>query len=128
MVEVLDSIVGMSREVPKDIRNPSTVVRTPDLSGIIRINQHIMRIQIVYCNLARFQPDEQPGWLLDTDVQRSISYTGDNKANIDNCKSSNPLHKQYPLAYTENQLTRHTPSASQITLCPCECFIVMLSI
>jgi hypothetical protein len=34
MVEVLDSIVGMSREVPKDIRNPSTVVRTPDLSGM----------------------------------------------------------------------------------------------
>jgi hypothetical protein len=87
-----------------------------------------MRIQIVYCNLARLQPDAESGWLRDTDVQRSVSYTGDNKATIDNCKSSNPLHKQYPQAYIENQPTRHTPSASQLTLCPCECFIVMLSI
>jgi hypothetical protein len=34
MVEVFDSIVGMSNEVPKKIDDPSTVVRTSDLSGM----------------------------------------------------------------------------------------------
>ena len=73
----------------------------------------------MYCNLKRLEPTKSKHALFDSDIQKQITYTGESKKDIDNCRTSNPVKSPYIQAYTTGG-GKITPKANQIQICPCK--------